>query len=179
MAMPTLLVVAAFLVVAVVFVASSDWYLAFKTVHVVCAVLWIGGAVLLNVLGFIADRAGDTAGKATVAGQAASVAHKVFTPSALLVLLAGIGMMVTDFGKAAWDWESFWLAFGLLGFVATFVIGIAVLTPAVKRVDALATAHGPEAPETQTAISRVLLIARIDAAMLLLVVVDMIAKPFL
>jgi len=33
-------------------------------------------------------------------------------------------------------------------------------------------------PETQTAIGRILLIARADIAMLLLAVVDMVTKPF-
>jgi hypothetical protein len=37
---------------------------------------------------------------------------------------------------------------------------------------------GPTAPETQKAIREILLIARFDIAVLLLVVVDMVVKPF-
>jgi hypothetical protein len=54
-----------------------------------------------------------------------------------------------------------------------------VLTPAAKKIEALAETKGPEAPETQEALSRLLLIARVDSAVLLLVIVDMVAKPFL
>ena len=36
----------------------------------------------------------------------------------------------------------------------------------------------PTAPETQAAIQRILLIARVDVAVLLLVVADMLMKPF-
>jgi hypothetical protein len=88
-------------------------------------------------------------------------------------------MMLTDVGELAWDWGSFWVTFGLLGFVATFAIGIGVLTPAAKKIEVLAETKGPEAPETQEALSRLLLIARVDSAVLLLVIVDMVAKPFL
>jgi hypothetical protein len=37
---------------------------------------------------------------------------------------------------------------------------------------------GPTAPETQAAIKSILLIARFDIGVLLLVVVDMVTKPF-
>ena len=43
----------------------------------------------------------------------------------------------------------------------------------------LVAEKGPEAPETQAAISQILLIARVDVAVLLLVIIDMVAKPFL
>ena len=72
----------------------------------------------------------------------------------------------------------FWIIFGLLGFLATFVVGIAVLGPRAKRLSVTLDEKGPDAPETQAAIGRILLIARADIAMLLLVVVDMVTKPF-
>jgi hypothetical protein len=41
-----------------------------------------------------------------------------------------------------------------------------------------AESNGPEHPETLAVIDRILLIARVDAAVLLLVIVDMVTKPF-
>jgi uncharacterized membrane protein len=175
----TALLAAVFVAVALVFVVPSNWYLAFKSVHVVFAVVWIGGGLLLTTLGLIAERQGDVAGKVAVARQAAMVGDKVFTPSSLLVLLSGIAMMLTDTGKFAWNWEDFWVVVGLLGFASTFAIGIGVLSPAAKKVRALMESAGPEAPETQAAISRILLVARVDVTVLMLVVVDMVAKPFI
>ena len=53
---PTALIAVAFLAVAIAFVtSSSSWYLAFKTVHVGFAVIWIGGGALLTVLGLRAE----------------------------------------------------------------------------------------------------------------------------
>ena len=76
-------------------------------------------------------------------------------------------------------YDQFWLIFGLIGFAASFLIGIGVLAPRARRLSVLVAEKGPEAPETQAAISEILLIARFDMAVLLLVIIDMVAKPFL
>ena len=55
---------------------------------------------------------------------------------------------------------------------------VGVLAPLSKSVAALIEAKGALAPESQAAISKILLIARADIAVLLLVVVDMVTKPF-
>jgi uncharacterized membrane protein len=172
--LPTALIAAAFLVVAIVFCASSSWYFTFKAVHVGFAVIWIGGGFLLTVLGLVAERQNDPEQLATVARQAAMVGEKLFAPAAGIVLLAGIAMMI----KINWGWDHFWVTAGLVGFASSFVTGIAVLSPRAKRLDELMQTTGPAASETQAAIRSILLIARFDMAVLLLVVVDMVVKPF-
>jgi len=172
--LPTALIGASFLVVAIVFAASSSWYLTFKAVHVSFAVIWIGGGGLLTILGVIAERKHDPVELAAVARQAAMVGEKLFSPAALIVLLTGIAMMI----KTSWGWGHFWVIFGLIGFASTFLVGIGFLAPASKKVHNLMQTAGPNAPETQAAITRILLIARFDIAVLLLVIVDMVVKPF-
>jgi uncharacterized membrane protein len=172
--LPTALIAAAFVVVAVVFCASSSWYATFKAVHVGFAVIWIGGGFLLTVLGLIAERQNDPVQLAAVARQAAMVGEKLFSPAAGIVLLAGIAMMI----NINWGWGHFWITAGLVGFASSFVTGIAVLAPRSKRLHELMETAGPNAPETQAAIKSILLIARFDMAVLLLVIVDMVVKPF-
>jgi hypothetical protein len=67
---------------------------------------------------------------------------------------------------------------GLVGYALTFVTGIGVLSPLAKKIDVLLKEKGPAAPETQATIQRILLVARFDIAILLLVVADMVTKPF-
>jgi len=172
--LPTALIGAAFLVVAIVFCASSSWYATFKAVHVGFAAIWIGGGFLLTLLGIIAERQNDPAELAAVAKQAAFIGQKLFSPSAGIVLLAGIAMMI----NTNWGWGHFWITAGLIGFASTFVTGIAVLGPRSERADELIRTVGVEAPEAQAAIRQLLLIARFDMAVLLLVIVDMVVKPF-
>jgi len=172
--LPTALIAGAFLVVAIVFCASSSWYATFKAVHVGFAVIWIGGGFLLTILGVIAERQNDPLQLAALAKQAALVGQKLFSPAAGIVLLAGIAMMInTNLG-----WGHFWITAGLIGFASTFVTGVAVLGPGSRRVDELIRTVGVEAPETQAAIKQLLLVARFDVAVLLLVIVDMVVKPF-
>jgi uncharacterized membrane protein len=171
---PTGLIAGALLVVAIVFCATSSWYLTFKAVHVSFAVIWIGGGFLLTVLGIIAEQENDAEGLAAVARQAARVGDRLFSPSSGIVLAAGIAMMInTD-----WGWGHFWVTAGLVGFASTFVTGMFVLSPRARRLNELMQTAGPLAPETQAAIKQILMIARFDVAVLFLVVVDMVVKPF-
>jgi uncharacterized membrane protein len=166
------------LVVSAIFAISSgfysNWYAIFRTVHVLVAVLWVGGGVLLTILGLSAQRKTDASELVTVARQAAFVGEKIFAPAGLVVLAMGIAMMInTD-----WGWSTFWIDAGLIGYASSFVVGVAVLSPLAKKVVASSEQNGAAHPETVALINRILLIARVDVAVLLLVVADMVTKPF-
>lgn len=151
----------------------AHWYALFRVVHVSIAVFWVGGGLTITVLALAAERRRDPLELVTVARQAAFVGERLFAPAGLLVLLSGIAMMInTD-----WGWGRFWVDAGLVGYAATFVTGVGVLAPLTKRIAALVESQGPTAPETQEAIRRILLVARVDVTVLLLVVADMVTKP--
>lgn len=172
---PTALIFGAFLVFAIVFaISAGSWYATFMAVHVLFVVIWIGGGALLTVFGIMAERSGDSGQVAQIAKMAAFAGERIFAPAGLVVVAAGIAMVL----NAHLGFDHFWIAFGLLGFLATFLIGIGVLSPMAKKLNALIEDKGPTAPETQEAISKILLVARADVAMLLLVIVDMVVKPF-
>jgi hypothetical protein len=66
----TLVAAGVLLVGAVVFILESDsWYLAFKTVHVVSAVLWIGGGAFLTFMAMAIERSDDPGRLIEVARQ--------------------------------------------------------------------------------------------------------------
>jgi uncharacterized membrane protein len=77
-----------------------------------------------------------------------------------------------------WGWGKFWIVAGLIGYVITFLTGILVLAPLAKKTAASAETQGPTHPETMALVKRIMLIVRFDIAMLLLVVADMVTKPF-
>jgi len=166
------------LVVGAVFAFNSawyeHWYAIFRVAHVGVAVFWVGGGILLTVLGLKAEASDDPNEVVTLARWAGFVGEKLFAPAGLVVLLMGIGMMI----NTNWGWGKFWVVAGLVGYALTFVTGIALLSPQAKKIEALSESKGPTDPETLAAISRVLLIARLDIAVLLLVVADMVTKPF-
>jgi uncharacterized membrane protein len=172
--LPTLLIGLVALIVAIVFLSSRSWYVTFLTVHILGVVIWIGGGLLLTLFGILAERTGDGEQLAQIARMAAFAGQRIFAPAALIVVIMGIAMVLNiDYG-----FGHFWLIFGLLGFATTFVLGIGVLGPMSKRADELIAEKGPNHPDVQALGSKLLLIARADIAMLLLVIVDMVTKPF-
>jgi uncharacterized membrane protein len=166
------------LVVGILFISQAGWatawYSAFKAIHVLAAIIWIGGGALLTILGAIAVRKNDPVDMVTVARQAAMVGEKIFAPAGIVVVAMGVAMMANaDFG-----WGQFWIIAGLVGYAITFTTGVGVLAPLARKVVAATEANGVEHPETIALVKRILLIARLDIALLFLVVVDMVVKPF-
>ncbi len=154
--------------------ASSTWFGIFKLIHVSVAVFWVGGGILLTALAFRAQRSTDPGELATIARQATFVGEKLFAPAGGLVLAMGITMVINQhigFSKA-------WIDIGLTGWAISFITGIAVLAPRARKLVQLFETVGDTAPETQAAIRQILLIARVDVAVLLIVVMDMLMKPF-
>jgi len=155
--------------------ASSTWFGIFKLIHVGVAVFWVGGGLLLTALALRAERSHDPEEIARIARQATFVGEKLFAPAGGIVLLMGIAMVVNSptigFGDT-------WVIIGLVGFAISFVTGIAVLAPRARRIVELSDTVGAVAPQTQAAIREILLISRVDIAVLVIVVFDMLMKPF-
>jgi uncharacterized membrane protein len=154
--------------------APTHWFALFKLIHVSVAVFWVGGGLAITVLALRAERSRKPEEMATIAGQAAFIGERFFAPAGLVVLAMGITMVVNQ----DISWGTFWVDAGLVGYASTFITGIAFLSPQSKRVARLIQEQGAAAPETQAAIQRILLIARVDVGVLLLVVADMLLKPF-
>jgi uncharacterized membrane protein len=152
----------------------NNWYSLFKAGHVLFAVIWVGGGVSIMIHAIRAQRADKPEDIVTVAKQAAFMGEKVFAPVGLVTFLLGIAMMI----NSSWGWGHFWIIAGLIGYASTFIVGIAILSPLAKKIDESAEKNGPTHPETIALIERIMLIGRFDVAVLLLVVLDMVTKPF-
>jgi uncharacterized membrane protein len=155
-------------------VVPNNWYSLFKAVHVLGAVIWVGGGVSIMIHAIRGQRAYKPEDIVTVAKQAAFMGEKVFAPVGLITFLMGIAMMI----NTSWGWGHFWIVAGLVGYASTFIVGIAILSPMAKKIDESAEKNGPTHPETIALIERIMLIARFDVAVLMLVVLDMVTKPF-
>jgi Predicted integral membrane protein (DUF2269) len=156
---------------------SPHWFALFKWIHVSVAVFWVGGGLLLTVLGLRAEMSDDPNEIVTLARWAAWTGEKLFAPAGGVVLAMGIAMLVHG-GDPIIAWDKTWVIVGLVGYATTMFTGIRILSPQAARIAALSESKGATAPETIAAIRRILLIARFDVAVLLVVVADMVTKPF-
>jgi uncharacterized membrane protein len=176
----TLGVLAAVIAVGLVFVLNTSedithWFGLFKWIHVSVAVFWVGGGLTLTALALWAETKSDPEEMATLARQAAFVGEKLFAPAGLIVLAMGITMVINS---PEFSFSQAWVIIGLVGYALTFTTGVAFLAPRAKRISELLETRGAAAPETQAAIKQILLISRIDVGVLLIVVADMLMKPF-
>jgi uncharacterized membrane protein len=145
------------------------WYEFLLFVHISGAIIWLGGAFLLQVYGMVELRSADTAAIARFAGNAGRIGERLFVPTSLLVVLAGIGLMI----DGDWPWGRLWVLFALVAFAGSFLLGVSVLSPTAKRIEAV----GPETPEGQRLIRRVFALLRVELTFLFAIVFAMVVKP--
>ena len=149
------------------------WYTFFKSLHVIAAVIWVGGAFMIQAFAFRITRTGDARRQAEFSKDSEVIGMRVFMPATWILLLAGIGMMI----NLDLSWGQNWIVFGLIAFAISFVIGAGFLGPESGRIAAVIEREGPESPEAQARIRRILLISRCEFVVLLTVIVNMVVKP--
>jgi uncharacterized membrane protein len=164
----------ALLVVAIVFAANTQWYFVFKMLHVGAAVVWVGGGLFLTICALLAELANDDDQLLQIGHWAETVAGRLFPVMSFVVLGFGIGM--TENLSIAYD--QFWLIFGVVAWGLSAATGILFLGPESKRLNKAAAEFGPKSPQVQARLRRILLVARVDVALMFLIVFDMVAKPF-
>ena len=141
-------------------------------VHILCAVLWVGGGVTLHILGRRALAEG-TAQAAANTEQTGWVGPKFYAPLSVILLVAGI--LLVD--EAGYQHSDLFITLGYTGWFAAFVIGAGVYPRLGKRIGEAVEAHGVESAETRRAVTRFFNVQSLEIAILVLVIVDMSVKP--
>ena len=149
------------------------WYTFFKSVHVVAAAIWFGGALMIQAFAFRITRTNDARRMAEFAKDSEVVGMRVFIPATWLLILAAIGLMV----NADLSWGQNWIVFGLIAWALSFAVGAGFLGPEGGRIAKTIEEQGPESPAAQARIRRILLISRCELVVLLAVIVNMVVKP--
>ena len=149
------------------------WYTFFKSVHVVAAAVWFGGAAMIQALAFRIVRTGDARRQAEFSKDTEIVGMRVFIPATWILLLAGIAMMI----NLHWSWGQNWIVFGLIAFALSFAVGAGFLGPEGGRIAAIIEREGPDSPAAQARIRRILTISRCELVILTTVIVNMVVKP--
>jgi uncharacterized membrane protein len=139
------------------------WYTFFKSIHVVTAVIWVGGAVMVQAYAFRILRIPDARRQADFAKDTEVVSMRVFIPASWILLLTAIAMMI----NLDWDWGQNWIVLGLIAFALSFVLGAAFLGPESGRIAKIIEREGPESAEAQSRIRRILVLSRCELVVLL------------
>ena len=151
-------------------IATYQWFLA---VHILAAVLWVGGAFTLQMFAIRTSRARSAERMAGFAGDAEWVGTRVFVPASLALVVFGFLLI----HQQHYEYK-FWLVFPIVVWTASFITGAAFLGPQSGRLSKAIEARGIESPEAIAIQQRIFLVSRVELVLLLLVVLDMALKPF-
>ncbi len=152
-------------------VTTYEW---FMTVHVLAAVMWVGGSVMLTLLGLMTLGLRDPVRLAQFAKQVSFLGGVYFPPLSLMVVAFGFAMIAN--GDLSYNLT--WLQIAIVGWAVSFFVGAGYLGPHAKRLSKVLDDRGAEDAEAQALIQRILFVARLDAVLLLFIVFDMTAKPW-
>lgn len=115
------------------------WYEFWTFLHVLAAMVWIGGAAAIQVFGILTKRAADPAKTAFFAQNVSLTVNWVLFPAALVVLVAGIGLVE----NGNWDWGEPFVFWGLILWVAVALVAFGFLGRAIGSAGARLAAEGP------------------------------------
>lgn len=147
-----------------------------KYLHIVGAVAWVGSGIGLAVLAGQLRAARDLPGLMAFENHGEALGKLVFTPAALVTVVAGVGMVANN---ATIGFGDLWIVIGYVGIALSGVAQMAVAAPASRRFVTLAADHGIDHAETLAAGRRAGLGNLLDVGVLLVVIWAMVARPTL
>lgn len=142
-------------------------------IHVLMAIVWVGGGIALQVFALRATRSNDSARVAGFSADAEWIGLRVFMPASVLLLVFGILAAL----EGAWDFGSAWISIGFAAMIVSFFVGMGFSGPESARIAKLTAEHGADHPDVTRRIRRILTVSRLELVILLVAVWAMVAKP--
>jgi uncharacterized membrane protein len=148
-----------------------DWL---KFGHILMAIVWVGGAITMQLLASRVQRVGTRTQLVEMTGHIEFVATRLFIPASLILLVLGIWMV-----SLRWSFGQTWVILGIAMFLYSFLSGSLYLSPQMRKVKTVVERAGPDSDEVAVLAGRIFLVSRIELVFLVLIVLDMVLKPFL
>ena len=153
---------------------SQDVYDTLKWVHIMAAIVWVGGGIFVQVYASRMRRAGEDDRLAAFARDIEKLGNMLFLPASVVVLLMGISMV---WYAPFIEWNDTWILLGLLGIAEHRAVRRTVHRARGREVRQLSLERGAADPEVQARIKRLFVVSRIDQAVIIFVIAMMVFKP--
>ena len=145
------------------------------TLHVLAAILWVGGGVTLHILMRRALRLPDRRAQHERFTELEWLGERFYPGFSLLLIIAGVLLVTRDEG--GWEFSDTFIQIGMTGWVISFLIGIGFYGREGKKRAALVESEGPESPAVSASFRRTTMVNSFELLILLAVVIDMTIKP--
>jgi uncharacterized membrane protein len=146
---------------------------ALKFLHVVAAIIWVGGVITTTLLNLRLARTRDTAAMSALSSVGVFVGQWVFGPAAALTLLAGIATALT----AGFQMRSLWIIWGFAAILISILLGATLIRITTQRLATLATGSNRDGAQVAALQSRLSMLNALNILLLLSAVWAMVAKP--
>jgi uncharacterized membrane protein len=143
-----------------------------KYIHILCAIIWVGGAVYVQILAIRIERSSDPSVMGRLGPEVEFIGTRVFVPASIVLLLAGAFMV-----SQRWAFTQAWISVAIVLWLGSILVGSFYLGPQSKRIGQLVAAEGPASPAAGALLSRVFLISRLELVSFAVIVALMVFKP--
>lgn len=154
-------------------IASITAYKTLLAIHILAAVLWVGGGATLQVMGRIARRSGDRERMNQFSKDAAYIGPRLYAPLSIILLLVGFPLV----DKAGYELSDTFISIAFAGWIVSFLIGILYYARADRKREAIVASEGVGSDAFLASYAQVARVNVIELTILVLVVLDMAIKP--
>jgi uncharacterized membrane protein len=141
-------------------------------VHIVCAVIWVGGAFYSQLLALRVTRSDDPADLPKLGRNLEFLGQRVFLPAAVLLFIAGAAMVANR-----WSFGQTWVAVAVALWILSAVAGAVYLGPRTKTVSELFEREGPTSTAATALMDRLFLVSRLELVSFAIIIAMMVFKP--
>jgi uncharacterized membrane protein len=143
-------------------------------IHVLGAIIWVGGGVMLSLIGARARKSDDPRLIREFARTLSYVGLRVLTPAVVALLLSGLWLVLTG---SEWKFTQLWVLLGLGSFIAAFLIGAIYLSRIAIQLDRVAAGTDLNLQTARDLLGRWMVGYQVILLILVFAVWDMVFKP--
>ncbi len=147
-------------------------YTLVKYVHVLAAMVWVGGVFYSQVLAWRAARSDDPSELPRTARAIGYLGLRIFLPTAIILFVAGLFLVIDK-----WQFSQLWVSVSMLTWLVLVLIGALYLGPNGEKTGKLFATEGPTSVAARASLDKIFLVTRLQIVLLVLVVFLMVAKP--
>lgn len=150
-------------------------YLLLKFLHVIGAILWVGGISTLTILYSQLGRAQESTTLTTLLRVSGFAGRVIVGPAAAITLIAGIATAVI----AGFDFGMLWITWGFMGILLSILLGATLIRSTTAGIAQVATAASLDTRRLQALQGRLAGLNVLNLLILLSTVGAMVIKPTL
>ena len=143
-----------------------------KYVHVLAAIVWVGGAFYAQILAIQIQRSTDPDDIPKFGRNAEYIGTRVFLPASIILFVAGAILVAQR-----WSFSQAWVSIAIALWLVSVLAGALYLGPRSKKIGELFAAEGPSSVAARTLVDRLFLVSRLELVSFAVIVFLMVVKP--